>query len=126
MMFSKADNGEREDSHFPIFSRNVGSISFIQDAADFANQDGADPRGILGSGDIEDVQFLEAVKGLIDGAVKLAGTEKGIGARIMAGLLRKTGMVDVSTQAESGQARCAEVMHQGVDRLLFTVATTRW
>lgn len=52
-------------------------------------------RGLLGSGDEEDVQFLEALKGLVDGAVKLLGADKGIGTWLMSGLLRKSGMVDV-------------------------------
>lgn len=43
------------------------------------------------------MQFLDAVKGLVDGAVKLAGAERGFGARIMSGLFRKTGFVDVSS-----------------------------
>lgn len=49
----------------------------------------------MGSGDEEDVQFLEALKGLIDGAVKLLGADKGVGTWLMSGLLRKSGMVDV-------------------------------
>lgn len=51
--------------------------------------------GLLGSGDEEDVQFLEALKGLVDGAVKLLGADKGVGTRLMSGLLRKSGVVDV-------------------------------
>ncbi|CAN0078812.1 unnamed protein product [Ectocarpus sp. 12 AP-2014] len=51
--------------------------------------------GLLGSGDEEDVQFLEALKGLVDGAVKLLGADKGVGNWLMSGLLRKSGMVDV-------------------------------
>eukprot|EP00903_Cladosiphon_okamuranus_P012207 g11449.t1 len=54
----------------------------------------ADKRGLLGSGEEEDVQFLEAVKGLVDGAVKLLGADKGVGTWLMSGLLRKSGMVD--------------------------------
>eukprot|EP00752_Nemacystus_decipiens_P014209 g12638.t1 len=54
----------------------------------------ADRRGLLVSGDEEDVQFLEALKGLIDGAVKLLGADKGVGTWLMSGLLRKSGMVD--------------------------------
>ncbi|CAM9185984.1 unnamed protein product, partial [Ectocarpus sp. 8 AP-2014] len=50
--------------------------------------------GLLGSGDEEDVQFLEALKGLVDGAVKLLGADKGVGKWLMSGLLRKSGMVD--------------------------------
>lgn len=51
--------------------------------------------GLLGSGNEEDVQFLEALKGLVDGAVKLLGADKGVGKWLMSGLLRKSGIVDV-------------------------------
>lgn len=53
----------------------------------------------MGSGDQEDVRFLEAVRGLVDGAVKLLGADKGMGAWVVSGLLRKSGIIDVS---ESG------------------------
>lgn len=55
----------------------------------------ADRRGLLGGGDEDDVQFLEALKGLVDCAVKLLGADKGVGTWLMSGLLRKSGMVDV-------------------------------
>ena len=50
---------------------------------------------LLGSGDEEDVEFLEALKGLVDGAVKLLGADKGMGAWLMSGLLTKSGVIDV-------------------------------
>lgn len=56
----------------------------------------ADRGGLLGSGEEEDVQFLEALKGLVDGAVKLLAADKGVGTWLMSGLLRKSGVVDVS------------------------------
>lgn len=40
--------------------------------------------------------FEEIVKGLVDGALKLAGAEQGMGGRIVNCLLRKSGIVDVS------------------------------
>ena len=61
----------------------------------------ADKRGLLGSGDEEDVQFLEALKGLVDGAVKLLGADKGVGTWLMSGLLRKSGMVDVRFESSA-------------------------
>lgn len=48
------------------------------------------------SGDEEDVEFLEALKGLVDGAVKLLGADKGVGTWLVSGLLRKSGVVEVS------------------------------
>lgn len=41
------------------------------------------------------MQFLEALKGLVDGAVKLLGADKGVGIWLINGLLRRTGVVDV-------------------------------
>lgn len=62
---------------------------------------------ILGSGDEEDVEFLEALKGLVDGAVKLLGADKGVGNWLMSGLLRKSGVVEVSLRLICVRLRCA-------------------
>lgn len=63
---------------------------------------------LLGSGDEEDVQFLQALKGLVDGAVKLLGADKGMGAWLMSGLLRKSGVIDVRWRVAHG--RCVALL----------------
>lgn len=55
----------------------------------------ANREGLL---EAEEEQFLEALKGLVDGAVKLLGADMGVGTWLISGLLRKGGLVDVSEQ----------------------------
>lgn len=55
-----------------------------------------------GSRNDEEERFLEALKGLVDGAVKLLGADMGVGTWLITGLLRKGGLVDVSFQHVRG------------------------
>ncbi|CAN0095205.1 unnamed protein product [Scytosiphon promiscuus] len=54
----------------------------------------ADTERPSGSRDDEEEQFLSALKGLVDGAVKLLGADMGVGTWLITGLLRKGGLVD--------------------------------
>lgn len=69
-------------------------------------------RGLLliGSGDEDDQQFLHALKGLVDAAVKMLATDKGVGTRIVSGLLRKTGIVGVSAHVYRTDAFISSVI----------------
>lgn len=77
-------------------SEGAAAVEEGRAAPSSTNAEAGVSRGLLGSGDEDDIHFMQAVKGLVSSAIKLMGVDQGFGAWLVSGVMRNSGMVDVS------------------------------